>query len=79
MFTVANAEDFYGDTFQAVKFVIYLCDLRDSEMLTLKVRTLAQLKTEARAEGVFFRTSIKKADLIAAMIEAKCHSLSGNH
>lgn len=71
----AFAQD-YEDMKAAVKEVIFVADLRDSELKCLKALNVAEVKVSAKHRQIPFRANIRKGPLIDIMIGRRCHSLS---
>ena len=61
---------------ETLKTVCFLCELRDSEKLTLQPQTVGKLKQEAKEQGIKIVSTHKKADVVAKMVRRRCRCLN---
>lgn len=76
MYTESAFAQDYEDMKAAVKEVIFVADLRDSELKCLKALNVAEVKLSAKHRKIPFKGNIRKGPLMNIMIGRRCHSLS---
>lgn len=70
-------QDFDG-VLDTVQEVIFLCEFRDSEALTLYLTKVPELRNDAKECGIKVPRNSKKPDLIDLIVKHRCPCLSGN-
>ena len=61
---------------ETLKTVCFLCEVRESEKLTLQAETVAKLKHDARGQGLKVFTTHKKAEVVSMLVRRRCRCLN---